>query len=58
MLEINEKTKKKKEINDMTNEEILRQQLELLAEVSKIHAYEDLPKICSAMVEIYEILTN
>lgn len=48
-----------KQIHEMTNEEILRQQLELLAAVSKEAAcIEDLPQFTLAMVEIYKVLVN
>ncbi|MDO9492563.1 hypothetical protein [Acetobacterium sp.] len=46
----------KKEIKDMTEKEILRQQLELLAEISVTNAYDNLGQVCSAMVEICEAI--
>lgn len=48
----------KKEIKDMTEKEILRQQLELLAEISVTNSYDNLGQVCSAMVEICEVLKN
>ncbi|MEL7659612.1 hypothetical protein [Acetobacterium wieringae] len=46
----------KKDISDMTNEEILRQQLELLAELSLRADFDELPRLSTAMVAIHEIL--
>lgn len=46
----------KKEIKNMTEKEILRQQLELLAEISVTNAYDNLEQVCSAMVEICEAI--
>lgn len=46
-----------KQINEMTNEEILRRQLELLAEYSANEAcVDELPQLTLAMVEIYKAL--
>lgn len=42
----------KKELKDMTEKEILRQQLELLAEVSKESIAEELPAITEQMINI------
>lgn len=48
-----------KQINEMTNEDLLRQQLELLAERSANEAsVEDLPQLALAMVEIYKVFPN
>ena len=47
-----------KQISQMTNEEILRQQLELLAAVSKDASVEDLPQLTLAMIEVYKCLSN
>lgn len=44
--------------NSFTNEEILRQQLELLAKKSNESDIEDLPALTQAMLEIYEYLPN
>ena len=48
------------EINnkELTNEEILRQQLELLAERSKKVNDVDLPALTDSMVKVYEALNN
>lgn len=45
-----------KPISEMTEKEILRQQLELLAERSKKCLDEELPKITEAMIAICGIL--
>lgn len=47
-----------KTIQKLSNNEILRQQLELLAEVSKIASDENLPQLTNAMVEVYKSLTS
>lgn len=44
--------------NSFTNEEILRQQLELLAKKSNESDIEDLPALTQAMLEICEYLPN
>jgi hypothetical protein len=44
-------------IKGLTNEEILREQLELLAEYSKTDGYnEELPELSRAMVDIFVVL--
>ena len=45
-----------KSIREMTNKEILRRQLELLAESSKTCSSGELPELTKAMVQIYSIL--
>lgn len=47
-----------KQINEMTNEELLRQQLELLAAVSEYASVGELPKLTLAMVKIYKTLST
>lgn len=47
---------KKKNISEMTKEEILRQQLELLAEASVNASYEELQTLTNAMVTVYDRL--
>ena len=47
-----------KEIKSMTQKEILRQQLELLAERSKECLDEDLPKLTEAMISVFEVLVT
>lgn len=49
---------KDKNIGEMTNKEILRQQLELLAENSKSVEERYLPAITEAMVLVYGRLLN
>ncbi|WP_249659371.1 hypothetical protein [Lysinibacillus fusiformis] len=44
------------DIKNLTNKQILRQQLELLAERSEKVNVTDLPMISSAMVEIFKAL--
>ena len=46
----------KKNISEMTKEESLRQQLELLAEASKGSAFEDLPALTSSMLSVCRAL--
>lgn len=43
-------------IHGMTDEEILRKQLELLAEVSQTAVESSLAPLTTAMVEIYKLL--
>nr|WP_288829083.1 hypothetical protein [uncultured Clostridium sp.] len=45
-----------KKISEMTKEEILRQQLELLAEASKNDTCENLLSLTNAMVEVCDRL--
>jgi hypothetical protein len=45
-----------KNLSQMSNEEILRQQLQLLAECSQITSHDELPALTHAMVEIYKAL--
>ena len=45
-----------KKIEDMTLTEILRQQLELLAERSQDCLNEELPSLTKAMLEIYHVI--
>lgn len=45
-----------KKISEMTEKEILRQQLELLAEASKNAADFDLATLTNAMVSVYSLL--
>ena len=47
---------KGKKIEEMTEKEILRQQLELLAKVSKDTADEILPRLSENMCQIYILL--
>lgn len=44
------------EVVEMTKEEILYQQLKLLAEESKECSIEELPQLTIAMCEIYKLL--
>ncbi|GEM_PF-3086997 len=46
------------ESKKLTNEEILHQQLELLAECSKNASIDEFPQITHAMVEVYKHLPN
>lgn len=48
----------KKNICEMTEKEILRQQLELLAEASKGSDFEDLPLLTSSMISVYKTLNT
>lgn len=45
-----------KKIEEMTEKEILRQQLELLAKVSKDTADEILPQLSESMCQIYSLI--
>lgn len=45
-----------KEISKMTETEILRQQLEILADASQAVSPEELPRLTSAMVDVYDRL--
>ena len=45
-----------KKIEEMTEKEILRQQLELLAKVSKDTADEMLPRLSESMCQIYSLI--
>lgn len=45
-----------KKMSKMTEKEILRQQLELLAEKSKSAADVDLPELTSSMVRVFEAI--
>lgn len=45
-----------KKISEMTEKEILRKQLELLAEISKESLAEELPQLSMAMCEIHKLL--
>lgn len=47
-----------KRISEMTNEEILRQQLELLAETSRNATDLELPSLTNSMSIIYSQLKN
>lgn len=47
-----------KSIDQLTNEEILHQQLQLLAEKSKDALVEELPELTHAMVEIVKNLPS
>lgn len=47
---------KEKKIEEMTEKEILRQQLELLAKVSKDTADEILPRLSESMCQIYRLI--
>ena len=46
----------KKLISELTNEEILRRMLEVLAEYSQQYCAEELPNFAHAMVEVYKAL--
>lgn len=48
----------KKELKDMTEKEILRKQLELLAEVSKNVEPNELAQLSNAMTNIYECIVS
>ena len=48
---------KKKDISAMTEQEILRRQLELLAEVSQGYSEESLSELTKAMLGIYDRMT-
>ncbi len=48
--------KRKKNISEMTKEEILRQQLELLAEASMQCACDEIGSLTHAMVELVKLL--
>lgn len=52
MIDVKRVETDKKPISEMTEREILRQQLELLAERSEHCADEELPSISKAMIEI------
>ena len=45
-----------KKMSEMTEKEILRQQLELLAEKSKSAADVDLPELTSSMVQVCGVI--
>lgn len=45
-----------KKISEMTEKEILRKQLELLAEISKESLAEELPQLTEAMCKICKLL--
>ncbi len=47
-----------KSIRDMTESEILRQQMELLAEASKEASNTELPGLTNAMLDIYSALSS
>lgn len=47
-----------KSIRDMTESEILRQQMELLAEASKEASNTELPGLTNAMLDIYSTLLS
>jgi len=49
---------KKNNISEATGQEILRKQLELLAEASQNVGYEDLQSLTSAMVDVYDRLNT
>lgn len=44
-------------ISEMTKEEILREQMELLAENSKDCTIEELPRLTEAMCQLYKVLS-
>lgn len=48
----------KKQIHDMTEKEILRRQLELLAEDSEKAYADELGKLSNAMVDIYKLINR
>lgn len=47
-----------KAAQQLSNDEILRQQLELLAETSKRCVFAELPALTHAMVEVYKAITK
>lgn len=48
----------KKQIHDMTEKEIFRQQLELLAEMSRNAMDKELASLTTAMTEVYKLMNR
>lgn len=55
---MDEKENEEKKISEMTNEEILRKQLELFPENSKYCTVYELPEMTEAMCKLYKTIIN